>query len=239
MLSTGVWIMKTTALFMAPAAALAFMLAAPAQADVVVLDFEGISDLASVNDFYNGGTDSVGNSGANYGINFSTTSLVVVDIDAGGSGNFANEPSSSTALFFLSGGAATMNVAAGFTTGFSFFYAGNASDAGSVVVYDGLNGTGNILATLALVPNGGQCAGDPNGFPFCNFSPFGVEFDGTAMSVDFAGVANQIAFDNITLGSAVPGNPAVPEPATWAMMIMGFGLVGGALRRPRRVVAHA
>lgn len=25
--------------------------------------------------------------------------------------------------------------------------------------------------------------------------------------------------------------PAVPEPATWAMMILGFGLVGGALRR--------
>ncbi len=27
---------------------------------------------------------------------------------------------------------------------------------------------------------------------------------------------------------------AVPEPATWAMMIGGFGLVGGALRRQRR-----
>ena len=31
---------------------------------------------------------------------------------------------------------------------------------------------------------------------------------------------------------------AVPEPATWAMMIAGFGLVGGALRR-RRVTAVA
>lgn len=28
-----------------------------------------------------------------------------------------------------------------------------------------------------------------------------------------------------------PPPPAVPEPATWAMMIAGFGLVGGALRR--------
>ncbi len=27
--------------------------------------------------------------------------------------------------------------------------------------------------------------------------------------------------------------PAVPEPATWAMMVCGFGLVGGALRRPK------
>ncbi len=27
---------------------------------------------------------------------------------------------------------------------------------------------------------------------------------------------------------------AVPEPATWTMMIAGFGLVGGALRRRRQ-----
>jgi choice-of-anchor C domain-containing protein len=32
-----------------------------------------------------------------------------------------------------------------------------------------------------------------------------------------------LALDNVSIG-------AVPEPATWAMMIMGFGLIGGALR---------
>lgn len=32
-------------------------------------------------------------------------------------------------------------------------------------------------------------------------------------------------FDNLAFSSAIP------EPATWAMMIFGFGLVGGALRR--------
>ena len=32
-------------------------------------------------------------------------------------------------------------------------------------------------------------------------------------------------------------NIAVPEPATWAMMIGGFGLVGGAMRRRRTLVA--
>ncbi|QMW22732.1 PEPxxWA-CTERM sorting domain-containing protein [Sandaracinobacteroides saxicola] len=36
--------------------------------------------------------------------------------------------------------------------------------------------------------------------------------------------------DNISLA-------VVPEPATWAMMILGFGLVGGTLRRRRHVAA--
>ncbi len=31
-----------------------------------------------------------------------------------------------------------------------------------------------------------------------------------------------------------PVTGAVPEPATWAMMIGGFGMVGGAMRRTRR-----
>lgn len=35
----------------------------------------------------------------------------------------------------------------------------------------------------------------------------------------------------------VPGDPApgIPEPASWALMIAGFGLVGGAMRRRRHV----
>ena len=33
--------------------------------------------------------------------------------------------------------------------------------------------------------------------------------------------------------------PAVPEPATWAMMIAGFGLVGGAMRRRSTATARA
>ena len=33
------------------------------------------------------------------------------------------------------------------------------------------------------------------------------------------------------------GGAAVPEPATWAMMIAGFGLVGSSLRRRRAIAA--
>ena len=40
---------------------------------------------------------------------------------------------------------------------------------------------------------------------------------------------------NLQLANA----PAVPEPATWGMMIMGFGLMGGVLRRRSTKVAFA
>ncbi|MDB5453794.1 MAG: hypothetical protein JWO33_2372, partial [Caulobacteraceae bacterium] len=39
-------------------------------------------------------------------------------------------------------------------------------------------------------------------------------------------------FDNVSLDVA-----AVPEPATWAMMIAGFGMIGGAMRHRRRTPA--
>jgi hypothetical protein len=31
--------------------------------------------------------------------------------------------------------------------------------------------------------------------------------------------------------------PAIPEPATWAMLIAGFGLTGAAMRRRRAAIA--
>jgi PEP-CTERM motif len=37
----------------------------------------------------------------------------------------------------------------------------------------------------------------------------------------------------------IGGAGAVPEPTTWAMIIAGFGIVGGALRRRRRTLAIA
>ena len=47
---------------------------------------------------------------------------------------------------------------------------------------------------------------------------------------------------NLTNGARlleIDGIAGVPEPATWAMMIMGFGMVGGALRHRRRSATAA
>lgn len=44
--------------------------------------------------------------------------------------------------------------------------------------------------------------------------------------------------DNLTFGPLTIVTPAqaVPEPSTWATMILGFGLAGAALRRTRNVI---
>jgi hypothetical protein len=214
----------------AAALATVFVAVPKSQAATITLDFEGVGNTSQVRDFYNGGTDSAGNTGTNYGISFGTDALGIIDADApGGSGNFGGEPSPSTALFFLGGNAAKMNVAAGFDTGFSFFYSAIANP-GFINVYDGVNGTGNILTTLTLptTPSGG--APDPSG-QFSPFLPIGVSFSGIARSVDFGGTANQIAFDNITLGAAIPnGSTSVPEPFTIVGTLMG----GAAALRMRK-----
>lgn len=37
----------------------------------------------------------------------------------------------------------------------------------------------------------------------------------------------------------VPGVPGIPEPESWALLILGFGMVGAALRRRRQSIAFA
>jgi PEP-CTERM putative exosortase interaction domain len=46
-----------------------------------------------------------------------------------------------------------------------------------------------------------------------------------------------VLYAGITNEELPPPTPAIPEPATWAMMIAGFGLVGSAMRRQRYKVA--
>ncbi len=58
-----------------------------------------------------------------------------------------------------------------------------------------------------------------------------------AFNYDVAGgsVYGDDRLGTVTLGAA----GAVPEPATWAMMIGGFGLAGAAMRRRRATIAFA
>ena len=178
----------------------------PSFADNIVLDFEGLKNNEQVKDFYNGGTGSEGSSsGKNYGISFSAPTLAIIDADAGGSGNFANEPSPNTIIYFLNDDKVIMNVKDGFSGGFSFWYT-STDYGGSVEVWTGENGTGKRIASMELEPLGSDPdGGDPNGY-YNRWKKVRVSFDGTAKSVVFKGVANKIGFDNIALGPDSPTN---------------------------------
>lgn len=210
---------------------------ASAQASVVVLDFEGVnatypSGYATVGDFYNGGTSGDGTTGTNYGVSFGRNALAIclntpgVQCSNTSRGGLGDPNSQRGSLFFLAGSETTMNVAAGFETGFSFFYTA-INQGGSVNVYDGLDGTGNLLATLNLTTTTSSC-GPQYSAGFCPFVAAGVNFAGIARSVDWGGVANQIVFDDVTFGSSTPGQ--TPVPGTLALV--GLGLAG--LTRLRR-----
>lgn len=56
------------------------------------------------------------------------------------------------------------------------------------------------------------------------------------LDADPSGADDGLAVDDFTL-SAVTAVAAVPEPATWAMLIAGFGMIGFAMRRRPNVRA--
>jgi len=233
--------------------------ALPASA-AFTLDFEGIADSARINGFYNGGTDSAGNMGVNYGVLFGTNSLAAIDRDAGGNGNFENEPSPSTAMFFLTG-SAVLNYSPGFTGGFSFYY---SSEKNAVVnVYDGLNASGNVVGTILLEPQSSRNCNTANNNDFCNWTQTGVTFSSLAKSIDFGGTVNLIGYDNMKFGVDTPQVPPVippvippinggsgpiippggnnggvvnpiPEPSTYALMLLGLAAMAIVARRRRQ-----
>ena len=170
-----------------------------------VLTFEGLQDLEPVDNFYNGGNGGFGSGpGLNYGITFSPNANAVISADAGGTGDFAGEPSPATVLYFVTDSAYTLDAPAGFSRSFAFSYSSPVA-TDTVTLYSGLDVTGTVLATLSLP----QTPDTGNGINV--YSPFmttSVTFAGTAHSVDFGTTANLIAFDNIavlTVPEAAPG----------------------------------
>ena len=118
-------------------------------------------------------------------------------------------------------------------------YSGPAVDYSAIPaanIKSNLSGNANEVVNFPGLLNGnvylGVHYGNGNGGPGNSTTFYRI----TASMLDVFGLrlpANSTA----TLFASTPG--AVPEPSTWAMMIGGFGLIGGAMRRRRGTPALA
>ena len=201
----------------------AVLVATPAMAQTFTLDFEGAEGYVNpILDFYNGGTDSLGQSGPNLGVSFSEGAVALSNDELGP--YFSNAPTPMTVMFALDD-MAVMNVPVGFTGGLTFQYSSSVGVLDAVQIYSGLNGTGTLLASASLFGNASIGCTDT---AFCRFDLTSVKFAGVAQSVSFGGGNPNVLFDDITV-------TAVPEPGTYALLAAGLGVIGLLVRRRRQV----
>jgi len=203
------------------AAAVALTASSLASGAIVQMTFEGLQDSELVGGFYNGGSGGFGSTSAqNWGFTFSANSRALIDADQGGTGNFGNEPSPSTILYFNGGSSVTISRAAGFQGVYGYY--ASFSRAASWAVYSGVEGTGTLLASGNL-PATGAGNGDPTGGNYAEWRSFGQFLaSGTdGRSLVLTGVANEIAFDNLTFTVPAPG----------ALGLLGVAGIAGSRRR--------
>lgn len=192
-----------------------------------IVTFGHLKDLEFINQFYDGGTGSLGSGpGPNYGLTFTSNAQVIKSASQGGSGDFINNPGSYPVMFFQTGNVATMTATNGMQEAIWFYY--SALQQGLVTVYSGPNATGNILASITLPVNNSGCTG----YKLCVWSPVGIPLSTTAGSISFAGIPDYLAIDTIHLGSTLldsitltsSQNPSVSgEPVTFTATVAATG----------------
>jgi hypothetical protein len=106
--------------------------------------------------------------------------------------------------------------------GISFFM-GSPDDYNSIEFFNGASSVGHFFGSqyTGLPDNGNQALGERITFRFNGENVTQVVFRSTQ---------NSFELDRIAV---------VPEPATWAMMLMGFGGLGAMIRRRRSLAAFA
>jgi len=183
---------------------------------VDLLAFGGLKDGQAVVNYYQSA----------FGVTFSSGFIAYMPASVGGSVNYTpltiNGIANVNPAVFITSATGSINIANGFTTGLNFFYTSPFQE--TVTVWSGANGTGTVLATIALSGNDGNCAGGSG----CNWSDIGISFKGTAASVTFSGTPG-LGISDLTLGQ---GTTALPEPSSIYLLGTGlFGLCASQLRR--------
>jgi hypothetical protein len=224
---------------LAAGAAALVLAASPASASVVIsksvvgstTSYAAPAGSTTVIDFNKG---DVAAEAASKGLKATTTGLArtfggtVFNVDDSGNDFFRPEPSDNSAYFGVGRNSSLTLTSAVALSDVSVFL--GSLDNYNLVTF--LGRTGNVLQTFT----GEQIFGAPLAFPggtgsetnrrvtfsaTGNTEIFGIGFSNTADLGSFE-------FDNVALTAAVP------EPATWAMMLVGFGMIGAASRYRRR-----
>jgi hypothetical protein len=127
----------------------------------------------------------------------------------------------------LGGGSATLIADMGLKQ-FSFYMGSPDNYNHLTFTFTTLNGVSTTVSGADIEANAHVADGDQTFGTTVKFT-FGPEL---VKKITFASDTNAFEFDKLA-------GIAVPEPATWTMMIMGFGLAGGLLRARRRIAATA
>jgi hypothetical protein len=197
-----------------------------------ILTFEGLKNFEQVDNYYNGGTGSLGSGpGPNLGITFSSFALAYIPGQQTGKVTpFPGDPSPPTVLLDFNAanpvGAGvptsfTMDASAGFSQGLNF-YDIDIGRTGSVSIWSGADGGGTMLAQQSLPITPAAFSG-----------PTTVLFPGTAHSVVFTGGNDQLAIDDISFVTSVP------EPSTLTSMLISLGSLFAIYLLRRRKAAAA
>jgi hypothetical protein len=171
-----------------------------------VLDFEGVGDFSPVDDYYPG-------------VHFSEEWAGLVDSDAGGSGNFANEPSPETTAFVpdddpygspeIIPAEISLDVPAG---GIGFHYASVTELVfAQPLAFELYDVNGNLLGRYTASDTPILGVGDPTG-AFTSFYSVEVALTENSISrVVFLGGGSFWAMDNFRYRLLGPGGPETDE----------------------------
>jgi hypothetical protein len=207
-------------MFIAALAATLFA-AGPASSASITIDIDQPSSFGFIEQFYAGGTDSLGLAGPDLGVAFGPDAMALRNDETG---PFFSGAPSPIGILTAVGSAATMNVAAGFVGEVSFWY--SSAEAVQVNVWSGIDGTGSVLKTFQLANNATSgCSASP----FCNWEKLSLNLGAGAVgrSITFGDAGAMTGFDNVTV-------TAVPEPESVVLLAFGLAGLGVAVARKKQ-----
>ena len=109
------------------------------------------------------------------------------------------------------------------------FYVGGSS------VFDGfwLAGLGEGQVSFDLYKNGSLVGSSASVVSTSTPTFLASNYTGTVDEIRINAINGYWVGDDFTFTTLTPFGAGVPEPATWALMILGMGAIGGAMRRRR------